>query len=302
MSLPQSVIITEVGPRDGLQNESMFVPTEQKIAWINRLSNAGFSQIEVSSFVNPKWIPQLADATAVFEGIERKPGVAYSALVPNAKGLERALAAKVDVVSIFMSASETHNRKNINKSIDDTYPVLAPVVQGAKAAGLPVRGYVSTVFGCPYEGPVDTRKVQRVVSRLLDLGVDELSLGDTIGVAVPTQVTELIALLEQYVASDRLALHFHDTYGTAMANVFAGLQAGIKRYDGSLGGLGGCPYAKGASGNVATDDLLYLFDQLGIATGVKTELARSAAKWFEQQTGLRLPSHAMAVARSAASE
>ncbi|KPV45309.1 hydroxymethylglutaryl-CoA lyase [Alicyclobacillus ferrooxydans] len=297
MGLPQSVVITEVGPRDGLQNESLFVATDKKIEWINRLSDAGFRHIEVSSFVHPKWIPQLADAVEVFHGIKRAKGVVYSALVPNERGLERAFEARVDAVSIFMSASESHNQKNINKSIRETYPVLRPVVESAKAAGLPVRGYVSTVFGCPYEGNVDVNQVLSVVDSLLDMGVDELSLGDTIGVAVPTQVTELIARLSKEVPLSRIALHFHDTYGMAMANVWAGLLAGIERFDGSLGGLGGCPYAPGASGNVATDDLLYLFQKLGVETGVNREQALLAAAWFEQNVGRTLPSHAMSVLR-----
>ncbi|QSO53886.1 hydroxymethylglutaryl-CoA lyase [Alicyclobacillus curvatus] len=297
MSLPKAVVITEVGPRDGLQNESMLIETKTKIAWINRLSEAGFRYIEVSSFVHPKWIPQLADAVEVFQGIERKTGVTYSGLVPNERGLERALEARVDAVSIFMSASETHNRKNINKSISETYPVLRPVVDAAKAAGLPVRGYVSTVFGCPYEGEVSTQQVVSVVNHLLDMGVDELSLGDTIGVAVPSQVVSIVEALGSHVLLSRIALHFHDTYGMAMANVYAGLTTGIERFDGSLGGLGGCPYAPGASGNVATDDLLYLFDKLGIQTGVNRELAGAAAQWFEGETGRALPSHAMAVKR-----
>lgn len=299
MSLPQSVVITEVGPRDGLQNESMFVPTATKVAWINQLSNAGFRHIEVSSFVHPKWIPQLADAVEVFSAIERKESVTYSALVPNERGLERAFQAGVDAVSIFMSASESHNQKNINKSIAETYPVLAPVVGKAKAAGLPVRGYVSTVFGCPYEGQVDEDQVLSVVRHLLDMGVDELSLGDTIGVAVPSQVTSLVEKLEKQIELYRIALHFHDTYGMAMANVWAGLTSGITRFDGSLGGLGGCPYAPGASGNVATDDLLYLFEKLGVDTGIDRMAAVRAADWLEKETGLHLPSHAMAVHREA---
>lgn len=299
MGLPTDITLYEVGPRDGLQNEHETVSTEDKVAFINRLSEAGFRYIEVSSFVHPKWIPQLADAAEVFQRIDRKPGVQYSALVPNERGLQRAFEAKVDAVAVFMSASESHNRKNINKSIAETFPVLKPVVDQARAQGLPVRGYVSTVFGCPYEGKVPVDQVLRVVDELLGMGIDELSLGDTIGVAVPTQVEDVVGEIAKRFPLERVALHFHDTYGMAVANVWAGLQAGVAKYDGSLGGLGGCPYAPGASGNVATDDLLYLFDHLGIHTGVSTERTMETAAWFEQVMGKALPSHAMSVRRNA---
>lgn len=295
MSLPSAIILTEVGPRDGLQNESALVSTADKVQLVNRLADAGFRQIEVSSFVHPKWIPQLADAADVFARIERRPGVVYSALVPNERGLERALASRVDAVNVFMSASESHNQKNINKSIAKTYPVLRPVVEAAKHAGLPVRGYVSTVFGCPYEGDVAVDDVLSVVDHLLGMGIDELSLGDTIGVAVPQQVMDRVAAIERRFPLSRIALHFHDTYGMAVANVWAGLEAGVTRFDGSLGGLGGCPYAPGASGNVATDDLLYLFQQLGIETGVNREQALQTALWFQGALGKPLVSHAMSM-------
>lgn len=295
MSLPNAVVLTEVGPRDGLQNESAVVSTEDKVELVNRLADAGFRHIEVSSFVHPKWIPQLADASDVFAQIKRRPGVVYSALVPNERGLERALAARVDAVNVFMSASESHNQKNINKSIAETYPVLRAVVDAARTADLPVRAYVSTVFGCPYEGNVAEDQVLSVVESLLGMGVDELSLGDTIGVAVPQQVTELVAEIERRFPLERVALHFHDTYGMAVANVWAGLQAGVTRFDASLGGLGGCPYAPGASGNVATDDLLYLFRKLGVATGVDYNQAISTALWFQQTLGKPLASHALSV-------
>lgn len=295
MSLPSAIILTEVGPRDGLQNESALVSTADKVQLVNRLADAGFRQIEVSSFVHPKWIPQLADAADVFARIERRPGVIYSALVPNERGLERALACRVDAVNVFMSASESHNQKNINKSIAKTYPVLRPVVEAAKHAGLPVRGYVSTVFGCPYEGDVAVADVLSVVDHLLGMGIDELSLGDTIGVAVPQQVMDRVAAIERRFPLSRIALHFHDTYGMAVANVWAGLQAGVTRFDASLGGLGGCPYAPGASGNVATDDLLYLFQQLGIETGVNRKQALQTAVWFQGALGKPLVSHAMSM-------
>lgn len=298
MGLPTRVTLYEVGPRDGLQNEAAFVPTDAKVEFVNRLSAAGFRHIEVTSFVAPKWIPQLADAAEVLSRIDRRPGVVYSALVPNEQGLERALASGVDQVNVFMSASETHNRKNINKSIAQTYPVLQPVIATAKQHGKPVRGYVSTVWGCPYEGRVRPEQVMDVVERLLELGVDEISLGDTIGVAAPPEVTSLLkALTAQGVPLARIALHFHDTRGTAVANVCAGLAAGVTTYDSSLGGLGGCPYAKGASGNVATDDLLYLFDRMGIETAIDIPAALETARWFESVIGKPLASHSRAVAR-----
>lgn len=302
MALPREVVIKEVGPRDGLQNEAVFVPTEEKVELINRLSGAGFQYIEVSSFVHPKWIPALADAMDVFKHIDRKPGVQYSALVPNEKGLERALEAHVDAVNVFMSASETHNRKNINKAIAETYDVLKPVVRQAKAAGMPVRGYVSTVFGCPYEGAVSVNQVVEVSQRLLDLGIDELSLGDTIGVAVPTQVDDVVRALKSVLPIESIALHFHDTRGTAVANVMAGVQAGVRTFDASIGGLGGCPYAPGASGNVATDDLLYLLHKMGIQTGIDEEKANDIAAWLERVMNKPVSSHARAVHRSAEGE
>ncbi len=298
MILPDRVVIKEVGPRDGLQNEAGVVSTEDKIALVNRLSEAGFQYIEVTSFVHPKWIPQLSDAEAVLSGIERRPGVQYSALVPNERGLERALKARVDAVNVFMSASESHNQKNINKSIAATYPVLEPVVRTAKAEGLPVRGYVSTVFGCPYEGDIPVQQVVEVAVRLLEMGIDELSLGDTIGVAVPSQVTEVIEALRNVIPLERMGLHFHDTRGMAVANVLAGLQAGVTVFDGSVGGLGGCPYAPGASGNVATDDLLYLFEKMGVSTGIDSAKFNEATAWLEETLGRQLASHARAVART----
>lgn len=297
MQWPPQVIIKEVGPRDGLQNEAAIVSTRDKIELVNRLSRAGFQHIEVTSFVHPRWIPALADATDVLRGIERMAGVQYSALVPNERGLERALEAGVDAVNVFMSASEAHNLKNINKSIVETFPVLAPVIAGARAAGLPVRGYVSTVFGCPYEGPVDVEQVRRISLRLLELGVDELSLGDTIGVAVPTQVETVVGRLAADLPLSALALHFHDTRGTAMANVLAGLQMGVTTYDASIGGLGGCPYAPGASGNLASDDLLYMLHRMGMTTGIDESAIRDTAGWLERALGKPLASHASAVDR-----
>jgi len=301
VQLPQRVTIKEVGPRDGLQNETAVMPTQTKIALVDKLSATGLKYIEVSSFVNPKWIPALGDATDVFSAITRRPGVQYSALVPNTRGLESALAAQVDAVNVFMSASESHNLKNINKSIADTFPVLKAVVEQAKAVGLPVRGYVSTVFGCPYEGPVTLDNVKRVATALLDMGVDELSLGDTIGVAVPKQVVEVVGELAKEMPLEKLALHFHDTRGMAIANIWAGLNAGITVFDASVGGLGGCPYAPGASGNVATEDTLYLFHRMGVETDVDEGAVLATVAWLEEAIGRTVNSHARAVVRGAKS-
>jgi hydroxymethylglutaryl-CoA lyase len=288
---PKHVTIKEVGPRDGLQNEPTVIATEDKIVWINQLSKTGLTYIEITSFVHPKWIPQLADAFDVATNIERVPGVTYAALVPNQKGLEKALAAQVDEVSVFMSASETHNRKNINKSIDDTYSVLAEVVHEAKSAPKTVRGYLSAVFGCPYEGAVSVDQVISVSEKLFEMGIDELSFGDTIGVANPRQVEKVLDSLLKRFPKEKLAMHFHDTRGTALANVLVSLEMGITTFDSSLGGLGGCPYAPGASGNVATDDLLYMLCGMNISTGVDREQLTEAALFIQNKIGRTLNSH-----------
>ncbi|MFB5165552.1 hydroxymethylglutaryl-CoA lyase [Parageobacillus toebii] len=287
---PKQVTIKEVGPRDGLQNEKTAISTEDKIAWINQLSKTGLTYIEITSFVHPKWIPQLSDALEVAMRIERAPGVTYAALVPNQKGLEKALAAQVDEVAVFMSASETHNRKNINKSIEETFPVLEEVVRAAKQEGKTVRGYVSTVFGCPYEGNVSVEQVIRVSERLFDMGIDELSLGDTIGVATPKQVQELLEIVLKRFPKEKLAMHFHDTRGTALANILISLEMGITTFDSSLGGLGGCPYAPGASGNVATDDLVYMLHGMDIATGIDVGRLTEAALFIQEKIGRPLSS------------
>lgn len=287
---PKQVTIKEVGPRDGLQNEKAAISTEDKIAWINQLSKTGLTYIEITSFVHPKWIPQLSDAFEVATRIERAPGVTYAALVPNQKGLEKALAAQVDEVAVFMSASETHNRKNINKSIEETFPVLEEVVRAAKQEGKTVRGYVSTVFGCPYEGNVSVEQVIRVSERLFDMGIDELSLGDTIGVATPKQVQELLEIVLKRFPKEKLAMHFHDTRGTALANILISLEMGITTFDSSLGGLGGCPYAPGASGNVATDDLVYMLHGMDIATGIDVGRLAEAALFIQEKIGRPLSS------------
>lgn len=288
---PRQIRVVEVGPRDGLQNEAQFVPTQDKIAWINHLSRTGIPYIEITSFVHPKWIPALADAAEVAKGIERVPGVTYAALVPNVRGLERALEADVDEVAVFLSASETHNQRNINKSIEDTFPILEETARAALAAGKTLRGYVSTVFGCPDEGRVSVDNVIRVTQRLLEMGVREISLGDTIGVAHPGQVHQVLEAVLKHVPAERLAMHFHDTYGMAIANTLIALDMGISTFDSSLGGLGGCPYAPGASGNMATEDLLYLLDGLHMTTGIHREQLLASARLLEERTGLSLCSH-----------
>lgn len=299
MNLPKSVTIKEVGPRDGLQNEKQSISTEDKITWIDSLSETGLSYIEVSSFVHPKWIPQLADASEVLKKIRRKQGVTYAALVPNKKGLERALEVEIDEVSIFMSASESHNQNNINKSIEETYPILEEVVKDAKVAGKTVRGYLSTVIGCPYDGAVSPAQVRTVADRLFSMGIDELSLGDTIGVGVPTQVERLLEELLPHFNADQLAMHFHDTRGTALANIVKSLEMGITIFDSSLGGLGGCPYAKGASGNVATEDLLYMLHEMGIETGVDVDAIMTSAQLIEKMRGEKLASRQSAIFNAA---
>ena len=280
---PRKVKIREVGPRDGLQNEADFLPTEAKIEWINQLSATGLDYIEATSFVHPRWIPALADADQVMKGIKRAPGVTYAALVPNEKGLQRALAADVDEVAIFLSASDSHSQKNINKSIEEALIVLRETATAALSAGKPVRGYVSTVFGCPYEGEVSLDAVLHVTEKLFEMGVPEVSLGDTIGVAHPRQVEGVLeAMLKRYPA-DRLALHFHDTRGMALVNTMLSLEMGISTFDSSVGGLGGCPYAPGASGNLATDDLLYMLDGLGMETGVDRAKLLEAARFVKEK-------------------
>lgn len=277
-SLPASVTIVEVGPRDGLQNETAIIPTADKIAFIDRLSTSGLREIEVSAFVSPKWIPQLADAADVFSGITRQPDVRYSALVPNAAGLERAIAAGVTEVAIFAAASETFSRKNTNRGIDESFTTYREVTTAAIAAGLRVRGYLSTAFGCPFEGPVSIDTVVELTSRLLDLGVYEVAVSDTIGTAHPGQVQRVLSQLLLPLPSTRIALHFHDTRGMALANVLTALNFGIATFDASAGGLGGCPYAPGSSGNLATEDLVYMLDGLSIETGVKIDRVSDAAR------------------------
>jgi hydroxymethylglutaryl-CoA lyase len=282
-SLPKRVTVVEVGPRDGLQNERELIPTDVKVRFVDALSDAGLPVVEVTSFVNPKAIPQLADADDVMRAITRRPGVRYPVLVPNERGFERALSAGAHEIALFTAASETFNKHNINATIAESIDRFTPVVAAAKTHGMRVRGYVSTSFGCPYEGPIKPSAVLDVVAKLLALGIDEISIGDTIGVATPRQVADLCNLLLKKIDAGRLALHLHDTRGTALANVVAGLQSGIAIFDSSAGGLGGCPYAPGAAGNLATEDLIYMLDGMGIETGVTLERVVRASALLASQ-------------------
>ena len=264
----EQVKVVEVGPRDGLQNEKVTIPTEAKVRFITALADAGLRTIEAGAFVHPKWVPQMADSADVFRLIPKDPGVDFPVLVPNLKGLERALEAGVRSIAIFTAASETFNKRNINMTIDESFQNFAPVVQRSLDEGLRVRGYVSCALGCPYEGAIEPEKVLEVTARLFDLGCAEVSIGDTIGVGTPMQVQGLIGLMLQVLPVSRLAMHFHDTRGVALANTLAALEMGITTFDASAGGLGGCPFAPGASGNLATEDLVYMLSGLGIETGV----------------------------------
>ena len=287
----ESVTLYEVGPRDGLQNEPETVPTEAKRELIGRLVGAGLRRIEVTSFVSPKWIPQLADADALCAVLPREGGAVFSALVPNEAGYERFRAARLPVAAFFVSASETHNRENVNRGIAEHLDRFRPVAERARGDGVRLRAYVSTVCGCPYEGPVSVAAVTDLVERLLALGADEISLGDTIGVGHPRQVRELVRAVAGVAPLERIALHLHDTWGRALANVQAGFEAGVRTFDVSLGGLGGCPYAPGASGNVATEDVVDLFARAGVATGVDLDALVDASAWLEQHVLARaLPS------------
>jgi isopropylmalate/homocitrate/citramalate synthase len=269
MKIPvDTVKIVEVGPRDGLQNEKVTVPAEVKVDFITALADAGLRVIEAGAFVSPKWVPQMADTAEVYRDIPKDPGVEFPVLVPNMRGLERAIEAGVKSIAIFTAASETFNQRNINMTIDGSFENYAPVAARARAEGIRVRGYVSTGFGCPYEGDVAPEKVLEVCARLLDLGCYEVSVGDTIGIGTPMQVQGVIGMLLQVIPASRLAMHFHDTRGTALANTLAALEMGISTFDASAGGLGGCPYAPGASGNLATEDLVYMLNSMAIETGV----------------------------------
>jgi isopropylmalate/homocitrate/citramalate synthase len=280
MSLPRAVRVVEVGPRDGLQNEPHNVPTATKVELIERLADAGVRSIEATAFVAPKWVPQMADHTEVMRTLRRRPGVSYAALVPNRQGLEAALAAGVDEIAIFGAATESFSRKNINASIPESFERFAPVAAQALAAGVRVRGYVSCVAGCPYEGAVAPAAVAEVAMRLADLGCYEISLGDTIGVGTPGTIRAVIETVAMGVPIPMLAVHVHDTYGQALANIYASLALGVAVVDSSVAGLGGCPYAKGASGNVATEDVLYMLDGLGIETGIDLDQVAAAGRFI----------------------
>ena len=288
--LPPDVTLYEVGPRDGLQNESRMVPTDDKVKLIDALSETGLRAIEITSFVNPKWIPQLADGGDVSRRIARKPGLVYSALVPNRQGLDAAIASGMKEVAVFMSASETHNKKNVNKTIAQTLAAFRETVPPALAAGLRVRAYVSTVYGCPYEGAVDPAKALELARALRELGCYQISLGDTIGVANPRQVRDVLSGVIAEIPKPEIAVHFHDTRGTALANILVAVEMGITTVDAALGGLGGCPYAPGASGNVATEDVVYMLEGMGVRTGVDLDRLVDCARLASTLVGHEVPS------------
>jgi isopropylmalate/homocitrate/citramalate synthase len=293
--VPPQVTVYEVGPRDGLQNEKDIVPTDVKIAFIEKLADAGLCAIEITSFVKPSAVPQLADAADVVRGVRRRSGLRLPVLVPNMKGFEAARAIGVREVAVFTAASETFNRKNINCGIEESIERFRPVVAEAAAEKIRVRGYISTAFGCPFEGRIEPESVREVVHMLLDLGIEEISIGDTIGVATPNQVYDVMeTLYASGVTRDVIALHFHDTRGTALANVCAGLDCGVTIFDSSAGGLGGCPFAPGATGNVATEDLLYLLEGLGVSTGISLSGVAGASAYLAAATGRRPPSRYLA--------
>jgi len=279
------VRIVDVGPRDGLQNEARSVPTAVKIELISRLAEAGLPAVEATAFVSPKWVPQMADHAEVMAGIRKKPGVAYPVLVPNMKGFEAARAAGAMEIAVFGAASETFSRKNINCSIAESLERFAPVVKAARASRMRVRGYISCALGCPYEGEVKPRAVAALAEKLYAMGCYEISLGDTIGVGTPGKTRAMIEAVAKKVPTAKLAGHYHDTYGQALANIYASLEAGVKTFDSSVAGLGGCPYAKGATGNVATEDVVYMMNGLGIATGVDLEKLRQAGEFICAQLG-----------------
>jgi isopropylmalate/homocitrate/citramalate synthase len=285
VTLPRRVKMVEVGPRDGLQNEARAVPPEVRVALIDRLGAAGLTVIEAGSFVSPKWVPQMADTAAVLAGIARRPGVGYPVLVPNMRGFEAALAAGAEEVAVFGAASERFTQKNINCSIAESLARFEPVAEAARTAGIGLRGYVSCVLGCPYEGAVAPTAVAAVAERLYRMGCAEVSLGDTIGVGTPARARAMVQAVGERVPIARLAVHFHDTYGQALANVLACLELGVATVDGSVAGLGGCPYARGASGNLASEDLLYMLEGLGIETGVDLERLVAAGRFISGHLG-----------------
>ena len=284
-ALPPEVRIVEVGPRDGLQNEATLVPTAAKIELIDRLSATGLQTIEATSFVSPKWVPQLADAAEVYAGIARRPGIAYPVLVPNETGYDRARAAGVEEIAVFTAASEAFNRRNINAGIEESLQRFAPVLARARADGVRVRGYVSTVLGCPYQGEVPVADVVRVARSLHDMGCYEISLGDTIGVGTPLKARAMLRAVANEVPMPALAVHFHDTYGQALANLLACLETGVAVIDAAVSGAGGCPYAKGASGNVATEDVVYMLQGMGVRTGIDLDQLAETGHWLAARLG-----------------
>ena len=286
--LPPRVEVYEVGPRDGLQNELRSVPLKDKLRLVTALVASGERRIELTSFVSPKWVPQLADADELLARVERPPGVTFSALVPNLKGLERAKTARLEEAAVFASATETHSRKNINKSIAEALHVAGAVTKGALAAGMRVRGYLSVVWGCPYEGTTALATVVDLARRLLDFGIYQLSLGDTIGVGIPTQTESILEALLRHVPASKLALHLHDTRGTALANALVGMTYGVTTLDASVGGLGGCPYAPGAAGNLATEDLVNLLHGMGVQTGIDLSRLVEAGEVAQELIGRKL--------------
>lgn len=288
-TFPKKVDVYEVGPRDGLQNELRTLATEDKARLIQALIDAGLKRIEVTSFVSPRWIPQLADAEKLLSMVPRREGVVFSALVPNLKGLERAREARLQEAAVFLSVTEAHSKKNINKSVDEAIATVTEVAREAKAAGMRVRCYLSTVWGCPYEGLTPVSKVLEVVKRLSEVGFYQLSLGDTIGVGTPTQTAEIVGEVSKLVPLEQIALHLHDTRGTALANVLVGLSMGVTTYDSSIGGLGGCPYAPGAAGNLSTEDLAYMLHGMGVETGIDLQKLVDAGALGQELIGRKLP-------------
>lgn len=288
-NLPDRVSVYEVSPRDGLQNEAVTVPTHRKARLVEALVASGLSRIEIASFVSPKWVPQMADGEEVCALAPKPEGVTYSALCPNARGLARAKAAGIAEIGVFLSASETHNLKNVNKTIEATLEAFEAVIEPAVEAGIRVRGYVSTVWGCPYEGAVPVKNALHLANTLLERGCYEVSLGDTIGVGTPVQTRDLLKDFLSEIPAERLALHLHDTRGTALSNVVVGLEMGIRTFDAAVGGLGGCPYAPGAAGNLATEDLVYTLNGMGVATGVDLQLLWEAGQVAEAIVGRALP-------------
>lgn len=294
-----SVRVVEVGPRDGLQNESARIDTAVKIALIDSLTECGFKTIEATSFVSPKWVPQMADADRVMAGIRRAPGVQYPVLVPNEKGYQRARAAGADRIAVFTAASEAFNRKNINAGIDESIERFRPVLEQARADGVPVRGYISTVLGCPYQGEVPLQSVVHVATRLHALGCEELSLGDTIGVGTPGKARAMLRAVAEAVPMQQLAVHFHDTRGQALANILACLEEGVRIVDSAVSGTGGCPYAHGATGNVASEDVVYMLQGMGLETGIELEALVETGLWLSAQLGRPSSSRVAAAAAAA---